>query len=623
MKQVPSGFDDADGLIERLIHAERPVAFLVGSPLTMPVERNGPGVPGVDAMLGMIGDRFGATTGRWTARGRRLRFEGKLAEVPPGRRYQTAFEYLIQRNSGVDEANRVVRDAVLRARVDEWEGDAEEAAVLAGLEGDVAGWHLGPGVKALGQILAGVDRRFGRLVLTTNFDPLVEVAVRAAGGEAQTVVAVGEVPIDVSLARGTLVVHLHGFWRGETLHTPQQLTVDRVALRRSLARILDEYTLVVMAYGGWQDVIAATVADLAADVQSKPDVLWCFYGRDVDAIVAGWPALFDGRLRGRMVCYAGIDCHDVLPRLRAALDREGELLGRRGVCERLSDALERGHAVQVVGEPYMKRSNLLRWAAELAGRNELRPVYVNARALSRAEPEALVRAVAMGLGRYAEVERELARDRALPDVDDAIRCLSMIEGACVLIDDADALFERVHGFEVKFFEALRAMVQGKRLQWVSVSRRPVDAMFAETRSGRGSAFLNDALTVYAGGLDREETAQALAVRLGGRGAAALAAAGTLPHLVYRLVAAEWGDVEGAIAGLGAWADGLCALWWDRRAVEQGVLRQAVQGVAEGALGDVERRVAVELVKRGLMVEEAGGVFALNGGVWRAYVERVG
>ena len=68
---------------------------------------------------------------------------------------------------------------------------------------------------------------------------------------------------------------------------------------------------------------------------------------------------------------------------------------------------------------------------------------------------------------------------------------------------------------------------------------------------------------------------------------------------------------------------MCALWWDRRAVEQGVLRQAVQGVAEGALGDVERRVAVELVKRGLMVEEAGGVFALNGGVWRAYVERVG
>ncbi|EYF06769.1 hypothetical protein [Chondromyces apiculatus] len=81
------------------------------------------------------------------------------------------------------------------------------------------------------------------------------------------------------------MVHMHGYWYGtDTLHAPLQLGQERPQLRASLARLLTGRTLVVLAYGGWDDIFTRTLRDVSADQGAYPDALWCFYDRDPERI---------------------------------------------------------------------------------------------------------------------------------------------------------------------------------------------------------------------------------------------------------------------------------------------------------------------------------------------------
>jgi hypothetical protein len=50
------------------------------------------------------------------------------------------------------------------------------------LDNDIRGWLIAPGIEAVGKLLAQYQDRFGRSILTTNFDPLIEVSIRRAEG---------------------------------------------------------------------------------------------------------------------------------------------------------------------------------------------------------------------------------------------------------------------------------------------------------------------------------------------------------------------------------------------------------------------------------------------------------
>ncbi|GLQ87719.1 hypothetical protein GCM10007898_12860 [Dyella flagellata] len=100
--------------------------------------------------------------------------------------YQIAFTQL-QAFRGQDAANDVIRQAVIQARkppapesnqaqVPNW----KVSETCKELDADLAGWYLRPSLKALGQLLANHPGRLGRTVLTTNFDPLIQVAVQTA-----------------------------------------------------------------------------------------------------------------------------------------------------------------------------------------------------------------------------------------------------------------------------------------------------------------------------------------------------------------------------------------------------------------------------------------------------------
>ncbi|MDF2493285.1 SIR2 family protein [Sphingomonas sp.] len=291
----------------------REVVFLVGSALTAPSVAGAPGVPGVGGVIDLIKREFDEDQQV------ELRAECAAAENP----YQAAFQFLLRRR-GQQEVNGVIRQAVAHARVIPADGPATPYEIGAStpeevcrlFDADVTGWHLAPGVDALGHLAAGWPDRFGRTVLTTNFDPLVSVAVARAGGRTFRTMLHRDGDIGQSTGEATQVVHLHGYWHGaDTLHTPRQLGQARPQLKASLAKLLRDKTVVVVAYGGWDDVFTKALVDVVVEDSSYPEVVWTV--RDQAATLR--PALVDllapGIDRGRVGFYGGVDCHSFLPAL--------------------------------------------------------------------------------------------------------------------------------------------------------------------------------------------------------------------------------------------------------------------------------------------------------------------
>jgi len=315
-------FASEEDLLDRLTAQPHDLVFLVGSAVTAPGRAGEPGVPRVDGVIDQIR--------RVYSRPEALeRFEKALAEAPT-QRYQAAFRHL-QRTRGQDLANAIIRRCVLQARVPSpgfpqvHAEIAEGAAELCrNLEHDLAGWHLPPAVKALGRLLAGTPAAARPIVLTSNFDPLITVSVHRAGGRAFTTALHSDGGFAAIDGQGTLVVHFHGDWfRSDTLHTPAQLGQDRPRLAASLAQLLGSRTLVVLGYGGWDDIFTRSLIQVIRGESAAIDVLWTFYGDDEAALArqnAGLLAnLAPGIERARVMLYKGIDAHAFLPRLADAI----------------------------------------------------------------------------------------------------------------------------------------------------------------------------------------------------------------------------------------------------------------------------------------------------------------
>lgn len=309
---VPIELLTKEELLTAAVATRRPVAFLVGSPLS---QKDGVGVPGVTEILDIVRDEV-----RGRAAFALTRFDAALSGRTGGDAYQEAMKWL-GRNFGQDSINHVVRTAVLKAL----KAGTEEPA--PGQDGEPAAWNIPAGTASLGQMVAGAYERFPGPVLTTNFDPLISLAVQSAGGRAawRVLTADGTLggPAEDALGICT-VVHLHGFWRdSETLHTQAQLTAPRPKLTKSLQRLLQRRTLVVAAYGGWDDVFTRSLVDLMNDELAPLDVIWCFYESDPDTVEAKYGSLIaaiqPAIVMNRFRAFGGIDCHSIFGEILSTL----------------------------------------------------------------------------------------------------------------------------------------------------------------------------------------------------------------------------------------------------------------------------------------------------------------
>ena len=256
-------------------------------------------------------------------------------------RYRQAFSFL-QARRGQDVVNKVVRSAVWNAiDTNRWPShipvtSAAEAdfRTCESLEQDVGIWVLPSAIDFLGRLLVDWSNVFGRAVLTTNFDPLIEIGVLRHGGSFYRTVLHDDGNLGQTVGKGTHIVHLHGYWYGyDTLHTPQQLAQRRPRLTRSLERVVKTSTLVVIGYGGWDDVVTRTLVELLSDSEANPEIMWAFHEHDREIIERSHSqllsALSHGIGRGTVCLYGGIDCRAVLSDIHRRLDRSGSRTSER------------------------------------------------------------------------------------------------------------------------------------------------------------------------------------------------------------------------------------------------------------------------------------------------------
>ena len=313
-------YHNIDDLVDRLrdvnIRKDKVVTFIVGSPLTTPDQPGGHGVPNVSDIIEIICSEL---DDRDAAAELNSRINGSPAE-----RYQIAFEFLHGRR-GPDAVGRVMRIAVWRAldaqrlpaRLRKTSPEDSNADICKELEQKPGVWVLPRSVNLFGELIVSCSETFGASVLTTNFDPLIEVSLMRHGGTFYRTVLHADGDLAQTVGQGTHIVHLHGYWYGyDSLHTPQQLLQDRPQLKRSLERVIENSILVVLGYSGWDDVITQALADILSDSASNPEIMWTFHSAEKTPVNASRHRVIEilepGLSRGRVALYAGIDCDSVL-----------------------------------------------------------------------------------------------------------------------------------------------------------------------------------------------------------------------------------------------------------------------------------------------------------------------
>ncbi|MFR0353350.1 SIR2 family protein [Streptomyces sediminimaris] len=236
----------------------------------------------------------------------------------PGLKYQNAAA-LLTRQAGESVVMRAIRTAVLRACRDV---RAEDVAKVARDEEQcrayvkTGSWNIPLGYERFARFFASLDGKVRGPIITTNFDPLIEVALREAGVDTHSVpVPTDSTPTPEQLREVTSqpVLHIHGHWTGPaTSNVPSRITSDRPKLQRVLQELLRNSVVLVVGYSGWLDGFMKSLRERVLDDADllQAEVLWAAYERDARAVIG------EGVLKQLVnapgfTLYLGVDGHEL------------------------------------------------------------------------------------------------------------------------------------------------------------------------------------------------------------------------------------------------------------------------------------------------------------------------
>jgi len=240
--------------IEFAVAQGTPITLIVGAPISFDFE-SANGVPTVEQLVDHIRQAFADDPSA-------LKLLADELASPKKNPYQVAFERAIAYR-GLRFANDVVRRGVLKAYNGNNAYSLTDDVSLNQLQADIDNWYLPPAVEAIGKLLCAKPKSFGDRILTTNFDPLIEIAIRRAGGDCVSSFFHGDGNPSSIQSNGLNVIHCHGFWTGsDTLHTPSQLLQARPKLRAYLSQLIRDTVVVVVGCGGWDDVLMGALGKL-------------------------------------------------------------------------------------------------------------------------------------------------------------------------------------------------------------------------------------------------------------------------------------------------------------------------------------------------------------------------
>jgi hypothetical protein len=263
-------------------------------------------------------------------------------------RYVEAFQF-VREVRGRDGLRAFLQKASLQAHDRaSWmtnEGPIDDAAFRE-IEDRTEGWHVTEGLSLLAEILRSYGSRVQPYLLTTNFDHMVEVALRRSGLPIAASVGIGEdaenVPRLEREAPGWTVVHLHGDCHEGSLHYPASLQQPREAVEDWLAGQLQGNHLLVLGYSGWDELIQRTLLrhfgrDIEAKSEDGVEIMWAVYEAASDhARINAELAEFLERYR-----LGGVTAYYKVERDRLMRTLTEELESRRGARTRSGTAFYR------------------------------------------------------------------------------------------------------------------------------------------------------------------------------------------------------------------------------------------------------------------------------------------
>lgn len=359
-----NAFRNSRDLIKELCrHSRKDQIWVVGSGLTVPVFKDCTeelvhrGVPGTIGMIDMLATEL-EQQGVTSAHAFREELE-RIKEEDDVAPYQAAFRFA-ERRLNTRVLNSIVRSAVLQAYTGDLSNSQRERIQDGELRdcndilAHIDKWHLRPGIQSIGQIVSHTSIK--HTILTTNFDPLIEMAVRRAAGSPITMLMDSDDVLSYTQTELPRIAHLHGYWFGSgLLHTSAQLLKERLRLKVSIAGMLKGQDVFVFGYGGWRDVLREALREALADNPSTY-VHWCFFEareqieRDYEKLLHAFRHSIDG---GRFLIYAGIDADKDLaeacnglsnPGIQHTVFMEGQLTKLEKEKSVLEDRLEESQA---------------------------------------------------------------------------------------------------------------------------------------------------------------------------------------------------------------------------------------------------------------------------------------
>jgi hypothetical protein len=300
--------------LQNTIKQGKKLSILTGSGLTVPDLTNGHrGVSSVSEIVNDIHEEFRKTGNE------QLFLNSVPSDKPMPDQYQYAMQVMLS-CFGQDDLNKIIGSAVCNALCNKTIINPEGDINFSALERNPENWYLKPGADALGKLYVDFNEIFQAPILTSNFDPLIEVSIRKHSGNPNSIILVNDGKfLNQKSDKTHGVVHFHGYWYGsDTLHTVDQLKRERSQLKGDLKTLLTNSILLVIGYGGWNDVFTNTLLNLIAEGNNNFDVLWTFYEKEEDVINKKYHHVLSqmsSSLGQRVNLYKGVDCNILFPAL--------------------------------------------------------------------------------------------------------------------------------------------------------------------------------------------------------------------------------------------------------------------------------------------------------------------
>nr|WP_240930913.1 SIR2 family protein [Rhodococcus sp. B10] len=191
-------------------------------------------------------------------------------------------------------------------------------------------WKIPQATARFAEFYAGLPDLVRGPIVTTNFDPFIEIALRQIGVSAEAVpISFDTVPNAEQLSEKTAcqILHIHGFWRSNvSLNTISQLTRARPAVSRLVRNMFQNALILAVGYGGWRDAFMSSLEEcIKEDDLYDSELCWAAYDADptksLDNEILG---SLDGR--SGFTLYVGIDALELFSGAIADSGTNGEPL---------------------------------------------------------------------------------------------------------------------------------------------------------------------------------------------------------------------------------------------------------------------------------------------------------